>query len=311
MNNILHLRYAIEVEKTGSITKAAENLYMGQPHLSKAIKELEDSLGIVIFNRTSKGVLPTKKGQEFLEYAKNILAQIDEMEALYHPAKELVGHFDISVPRASYIAYAFMEYVSTIAQEEEIDVNYRETNSMRAIKNVADHLNNIAIIRYKTIHEKYFFSALEERGLDYKPVWEFEYLALMSQHHALAKTEIIDCSELSQYTEIIHGDLTVPALPVAKARKQNIAQENKKKIAVYERASQLELLSHIPTTYMWVSPMPKDALNRFELVQKRCDLNKNSYKDILIFRSGYQLSDADKSFCDKLQQAVDAVKTLD
>ena len=65
MNNILHLKYAVEVEKTGSISKAAENLYIAQPHLSKAIRELEGSLGAAIFNRTSKGVVPTKKGEGF------------------------------------------------------------------------------------------------------------------------------------------------------------------------------------------------------------------------------------------------------
>ena len=79
MNNILHLKYAVEIEKTGSITKAAENLYMGQPNLSRAIRELEESLGITIFMRSSRGVVPTEQGREFLNYARNILAQIEEM----------------------------------------------------------------------------------------------------------------------------------------------------------------------------------------------------------------------------------------
>ncbi len=68
--NTLYFKYAVEVERLGSITQAADNLYMAQPNLSKAIKELEDSLGISIFKRTSKGVIPTQKGAEFLIYAK-------------------------------------------------------------------------------------------------------------------------------------------------------------------------------------------------------------------------------------------------
>ena len=86
MNNIQHLRYAVEVEKTGSISRAAENLFMGQPHLSKAIRELEEDMNITIFNRTSKGVVPTPQGAQFLEYARNILMQIDELESLYKPS---------------------------------------------------------------------------------------------------------------------------------------------------------------------------------------------------------------------------------
>ena len=78
--NILHLKYAVEIAKTGSLNKAAENLYMGQPNLSRAIRELETSLGITIFERTSRGMIVTADGEEFLQYARRILAQIDEME---------------------------------------------------------------------------------------------------------------------------------------------------------------------------------------------------------------------------------------
>ena len=80
--NTLHFKYAVEIEKTRSITQAAENLYMAQPNLSKAIKELENSLGITIFRRTSKGVIPTDQGMKFLACAKQILMQIDNMEAI-------------------------------------------------------------------------------------------------------------------------------------------------------------------------------------------------------------------------------------
>ena len=68
--NILHLRYACEIEKTKSISKAAENLFMSQPNLSRAVKDLESSLNIQIFERTSKGMKVTVKGEEFLYYAK-------------------------------------------------------------------------------------------------------------------------------------------------------------------------------------------------------------------------------------------------
>lgn len=73
--NILHLKYAVEVEKTRSISKAAENLFMGQPNLSRAVKELEESLGITIFKRTSKGILITPQGEEFLQHAKKFSAK--------------------------------------------------------------------------------------------------------------------------------------------------------------------------------------------------------------------------------------------
>jgi DNA-binding transcriptional LysR family regulator len=95
------LKYALEVERTGSITQAADNLFMAQPNLSKAIKELEDTLGIEIFKRTSKGMVPTEKGAEFLMYARNIVAQINEMESLYISRNEAKQRFNIVIQEAA------------------------------------------------------------------------------------------------------------------------------------------------------------------------------------------------------------------
>lgn len=85
--NILHFKYAVEIAKTKSISKAAENLYMGQPNLSRAIKELEENLGITIFNRTTKGISITPEGEQFLQYAKRIIAQVNEVEEIYKKGK--------------------------------------------------------------------------------------------------------------------------------------------------------------------------------------------------------------------------------
>ena len=121
MNNIQHLRYAVEVAKTGSISRAAENLFMGQPHLSKAIRELEEDMNITIFRRTPKGVEPTEQGEQFLEYARRILEQVDELESLYKPSG--VKKFSLSLPRASYAAFAFSEFAAALDDAEGLDVN--------------------------------------------------------------------------------------------------------------------------------------------------------------------------------------------
>ena len=140
--NIQHLRYALEVEKTGSISKAAENLYMNQPHLSKAIRELEESVGINIFNRTSKGVIPTKKGAEFLMYAKGIVDKVDEVENMYKKHEANTHKFDVSVPMACYVSVAFTKFVKAISSGENILVNYHETDSQTAINHVTNFENN-------------------------------------------------------------------------------------------------------------------------------------------------------------------------
>ncbi len=305
--NTQHLKYAIEVERTCSITQAAENLYMGQPSLSKAIKELEDSLGFTIFERTSKGVTPTQKGIKFLSYARNVLNQIEKMEALSDAADLDAQNFNISIPRGSYIADAITNLIAELDQDKDIHANVQETNSIQVINNIIDGPFNLGIIRYQTEYENYFVDYLSEKQLRFEPIWEFEYLVLMSEKHPLAKSERLDCQELRKYTEIAHGDTSIPYIMQNNSMKPDAAAKSPKCIYVYERCSQYDLLSTIPTTYMWVSPIPEKWLQRYALVQRRCQASGQRYKDVFIYPKDYKLTGLDRRFIDKLSEAKNEV----
>ncbi len=305
---IEHLKYALEVEKTGLISKAAENLYMNQPHLSKAIKELEENIGIKIFNRTAKGVVPTKDGADFLVYAKNIVEQIDEVEKMYKNKDGDLHKFNVSVPMACYVAQAFIEFVTEISDSKSIDISYHETNSLLAINSVVNNDNNIAIIRYQTIYEKYFLQFLEENDLVIEPIWEFAYQLIMSVQHPLAVEKNIEYSDLDDYIEITHGYLTIPSIPATLAREMMMQSKEKKEIAVFERESQFELLRNIHTTYMWTSPTPSNILNTMPLVEKKCNVSNNQYKDVLIYKKGYKLDRQEKLFVSIVKKVVQKLK---
>ena len=307
MNNLLQLKYAVEVEKTGSISKAAENLYMNQPNLSKSIRELEDDLGIAIFDRTAKGVVPTDKGREFLGYARSILAQVAEMEALYRPVDEKKQRFDLCAPRASYVSHALTDLILSLGTDADYAIDYREAGAMRTIKQVANGVDQLGVIRYQTIYESNFFNALTERSLQVEPIWEFSSVALMSRNHPLSSQPAVLEADLLDYAEILYGDATIPSLPINQAREIAQAAETKKTITVYERASQLELLSRLESAYALTSPMPQDVLDRFGLVQKRCDMANNTFRDVLIFRAGYHMTRLDRLFIEKLREAAKRV----
>ena len=81
--NLLHMKYAVEIAEAKSINRASETLFVGQPTLSRAIKELEQNLGIKIFDRSAKGMFLTPDGEVFIRYAKAILKQVDEVEAAF------------------------------------------------------------------------------------------------------------------------------------------------------------------------------------------------------------------------------------
>lgn len=305
--NILHLKYAVEVERTGSITQAAENLYMGQPNLSKAIKELESSIGITIFRRTSKGVLPTPRGAEFLTMAKRVLSQIEHMEALFVPGTRERQRLSISIPRASYLAHAFTNFVKLMDEEKEIDLDYKETNSMQAIQNILQDESTLAIIRYPLEHEKYFKNLLNFKSLSFETIWEFEYLVVMSEKHPLAQAETVKFEDLIAYTEITHGDLESPRIPMNEAPKTEEKPFIKRRIFVYERGSQFELLYNVPTTYMWVSAIPREMLERYHLVQRKCEMQHNGHKDVLIYKKGYKFNAPERLFLNEMKRVRDEI----
>ena len=306
--NLLHLKYALEVGKTFSINKAAENLYMSQPNLSRAIKELEENLGITLFHRSPKGIHPTDEGVEFLTYAQNILRQVEEVESLYKKDKQTCQRFSISVPRASYISCAFRRFVADLDSSKEMELCFKETNSLKTIQNVNMGEYSLGIIRYQQMHERYFNGFISDKGLKSQLVAEFTFLAVMSQEHPLAQKEIITLEDLSNYIEIAHGDPYVPSMPLADVKKAELTEHIDKRIFVFERGSQFDLLCDLPTTYMWVSPIPNHLLKRYGLVQRKINAFDRVYKDMLIYKKDYKISPLEKMFISRLEEAAEIVK---
>ena len=305
--NIQYLKYALEVAKQKSISKASRALYMGQPNLSRAIKELEDELGIVIFERNSKGIIPTPDGEEFLQYAKRILLQIDEIEEIYKVGKRKKSHFSACVPRAGYTAYAFAELSKSIDTENPAEIFYKETNSMRTINSVLKGDYNLGIIRYQTTFEKYFESLFLEKNLVSETITEFSYVLAMSANNPLATKDDIQPEDLSQYIEIAHADPYVPSLPVIDVKKAEMSEFVDKRIYVFERASQYMLLESVPNTFMWISPLPDEMLEQHNLIEKECTFSNKKYKDVLIYRKDYKLSELDKMFIANVHKAKEGM----
>jgi len=312
--NTLHFKYAVEVEKTGSISQAAENLFMAQPNLSKAIKELEDTLGIVLFKRTSKGVIATTQGKEFLEYAKSILLQLNKMESIHLTKEELEERqsFKLSMPRGSYISTAFSNFLGELDMNKSLEVEVQETNSLQTIYNVSENNYNLGIIRYQEIYENYFMDFLREKRLEHETIWKFPCLVLMSENHLLANKNTVDYKELkSTSIEIVHGDNIVPYLHPENYRADIDRTEKIQRVNVYERGSQLEMLTRVPHTFMWVSPFPQELLKRYNLTQRSCQIPNNVFKDVLIYPHGYKLTDLDKMFLNKLYQVKNEVAFIE
>ena len=293
--NILHMKYAVEVARLGSLNKAAETLMIAQPNISRSIKELEADLGITIFQRSAKGMVLTPDGEEFMDYARDILLRIEKIEQSYRDGSHKKRKFSISVPRACYISAAMAEFSKNIG-DTPVEIYYKETNSKKTIKKLLENEYKLGIIRYSDNYDKYYKDMLEEKGLSYELVAEFSYVLIMSRDNPLAEKETITYEDLSDYIEIAHADPYVPTLSMSKVFREELPDKVGQRIFVFERASQFDLLSENPKTFMWVSPASQQILDRYNLVQRVCEGNKKVYRDVLIYHKGYKLTKLDKDF---------------
>jgi len=302
--NTTHLKYIIEVEKTGSISRAAENLYMSQPRLSKAIRELEDSVGISIFKRSSKGVVPTTKGAEFIMDAKGIIAQLQRLETTYNPKKSEMVTLDAAVSRCEYITEAFSKFLSHISNEKKEKIIYRETNTTRAIKNVATGENSLGIVKYNASYEQYFFQMLDERELKHEILWEYDEMIAVSSKSPLAKLNVITESDLENMTEILFGDNIIHYGRSARSVKDARENDNMHHILVYERAGMCSALDGDVNSYSRITPPPANYYSKSKIITIPLKSSDSKYRDVLFYRKDYKLTETDKLFIAMLKEVI-------
>lgn len=296
--NTQYFVYALEVARTGSITQAADNLYMGQPSLSKAIKDLEEIMGFTIFRRTSKGVVPTPKGEEFLAHARKIVSQLNIMELALQEKDGASQLFSLAMARSQYMARATSQHIVAMNSQQATEVDILVTSSIRVIDAVADSHYVLGLVHCHQEDAEYFLKSITEKGLQHEDIWQSDYVLLMNRNCPLMEKTRLSTEDLAGYTEVVYGDEEVPFIRTSQA--ENLTQtDSASRILIYDRAMQTEILRDNPRAYMCVSPRTADSLAADGLVQRRC-ARAGRFRDILISRSGYRFSKLDQEFMDKL-----------
>lgn len=303
--SIKQMKYAVEIARSGSINQASRNLYVTQSSLSKAMKELENVLGHAVFQRGPAGTTVTKEGQEFLQTAEEIVYKFELLERQTHLRNEQRASINISIPRATYITYAFTKFFKEIQDLEQIQINFSETNSKEAVDNILHHGFHLGIIRYSDILEENTLHMLQQKKLRFRRIWTFDYMLLVSRESELAGRSVIHPSDLKGYTELLHGDVSSAFLPERTVDSDE--EQACKRIYLYERGSQFDFLSNVPTTYMWVSPLPEKVLKQHKLVQIPCPDNRYRYNDILIYHEDYPFTGYAEQFYNVLLQTKDEI----
>jgi DNA-binding transcriptional LysR family regulator len=192
------LFYIIKISETGSLNKASELLYVAQPSLTSAIREVEKEIGITIFKRGSRGVTLTPDGAEFLQYARQVYNQYDELLERFGKGGGLKKKFGVSTQHYSFAVKAFVETVKRF-DISEYEFAIRETKTRDVISDVATRRSEIGILYLCEFNRKAILKLLDSNSLDFHKVIECRASVYLWKGHPLAKEKLIRLEQLADY----------------------------------------------------------------------------------------------------------------
>ena len=192
------LKYITTVAETGNITEAAKRLFITQPSLTNAIRDLENEMQVTIFNRTNKGVVVTNEGDVFLSYARQILEQVGLLEEKYLNVKEQRPRFSVSCQHYSFAVNAFVDVIKQF-DANQYDFTLRETQTHEIIEDVSKLKSEIGILYVSSKNEEVINKMLRQKGLEFKELFLAKPHVFISSKHPLAEKKEITLEDLDDY----------------------------------------------------------------------------------------------------------------
>jgi len=188
----------IEVANRGSINEAAKRLFISQPSLSNAIRELEEEMQIEIFERSNKGISLSKEGVEFLSYARQVVEQSDLLESRFLNAKPSPQHFSVSTQHYAFAVNAFVSLVQEYGQDE-YELSLRETKTHEIIEDVKSLRSEIGVIYVNEFNGKVINKLLKAANLQFNSLFMAKPHIFISSKNPLAQQSIVTIDQLQQY----------------------------------------------------------------------------------------------------------------
>lgn len=195
---IQQLKYVLTISETGSMNKAAEQLYVSQPSLTSSVQELEKEIGIKIFNRSGRGVSLTNDGAEFIQYARHVIGQFDVLSEKYIAKGNVKKKFGVSTQHYSFAVKAFVEMVKEF-DTAEYEFAIRETKTAEIISDVATLRSEIGIIYLNDFNRKSMTKLINSNGLEFHTLTKCSPFVYLWKGHPLAGEEKITFEQLADY----------------------------------------------------------------------------------------------------------------
>ena len=195
---LTQLRYIIAIADTGSMNEAAKSLFISQPSLSLAVKELEKEIGTRLFKRSNRGVSVTQEGMEFLSYARQVVEQYQLMESRYIEKKNIKKKFGVSMQHYSFAVQAFVEMVRRFGMER-YEFSIYETQTYDVIENVKNFRSELGILYLNDFNRKVLGKIFEENNLEFHELFDCQEYVYLWSGHPLAKKKEITLEDLEDY----------------------------------------------------------------------------------------------------------------
>ncbi len=200
---LTQLRYAVEVADAGSITAAAKRLFISQPSLSKAVGELEEQMGIAIFDRSARGVTLTEEGSRFLSYARQVVEQADLLESRYVRDTPVRRVFAVSSQHYAFVVNAFVELVREVGRER-YEFSLREGTTQGIIDDVRLQRSELGVIYRSHFNRDVITEAVRRAELRFEPLFSATPHVFVSRRSPLAGREKVTLADLAPYPRLTY-----------------------------------------------------------------------------------------------------------
>lgn len=256
------LRYIIAIAEAGSITSAADKLLVSQPSLSKVVNQIEEEMGITIFNRNNRGVYLSEEGLSFLSYSRQVVEQADLLENKYKNKEKQRRVFSITSHHYAFVVNAFVALVKEYG-ENKYEFSLRETLTNNIIEDVRTSRSEIGVLFLSDFNRKVILKMLEDADLKFTKLFAVKPHIFVSRKNPLAKEKTVELSDLKKFPRLLYDQGIKNSFYFAE-EPQPIIDSNKN-IIVTDRATIFNLMIGL-NGYTIASGVLSSDLNGTEIV---------------------------------------------
>lgn len=236
---IQQLEYLERIVEAGSINEAAKRLFLTQPSLSNAVKELENEMGIQIFQRSSGGISLTAEGREFMTYSKQILDQVNLMNERYKNGQQRKQSFSVSAQHYAFVVHAFVELIKSV-NANEYQFTLRETETQNIFNDLAQFKSELGILYTNGFNQKIMQRLFKENNLVFTPLFVAKPHIFVSRYNPLTSKSSVNLSDLEDYPYLSYEQGEVNSFYFSEEILSTLS--HKKRIKVSDRATIFNLM---------------------------------------------------------------------